>query len=145
MSEENVEKLRAFFESWNAPGTLAAVSRGEGDLSLFDAEVTYEDTVLPDHVGETYRGHEGMLRATQRWLEPFEELTIELERIVGEGDRLVSVQRSRGRAKYTNIEFDVPYAYFWTFRDGKVIHLRSYLDPADALEAAGLSRSALLY
>ena len=32
----------------------------------------------------------------------------------------------------------MPLAYFWTFREGKVIHLRSYLNPAEALEAAGL-------
>jgi len=29
-------------------------------------------------------------------------------------------------------------AYLWTFRDGKVIHFRSYRDPAEALEAMGL-------
>ena len=27
----------------------------------------------------------------------------------------------------------------WRFRQGKVIYCKSYLDPADALEAAGLS------
>ena len=69
----------------------------------------------------------------------FEDLTIELERIVGEGDRLVSIHRARSRARHTGIEFEGPLAYVWTFRDGKVIHLRSYLDPAEALEAAGLS------
>jgi len=37
------------------------------------------------------------------------------------------------------MEFDQSYAYIWTFRDGKVVHLISYLDPGDALEAGGLS------
>jgi ketosteroid isomerase-like protein len=140
MSQESVEKLRAFLETWDVRATLQAWRHGEADvLSLFDPEVTYEDTILPDHVGETYRGHEGIVRATERWIEPFEGITIELEQIVGEGDRLVSIQRGRGRAKHTGIEFEMPYAYFWTFRNGKVIHLRSYDDPAEALEAAGLS------
>jgi hypothetical protein len=88
--------------------------RGEFDLSFFDPEVTYEDTILPDHIGETYRGHEGIARATMRWIEPYETITIETERAG-------------------------PLAYVWTFRDGKVVHLKSFAEPEDALEAAGLS------
>ena len=107
-------------------------------MSLLDPKVTYEDTILPDHVGEAYRGHEGVARATERWLEPYEGLTIELEKIVGAGDRLVSIHRVRGKARYTGIEGEGPVAYLWTFRGGKVIQFRSYRDPEEALEAAGL-------
>ncbi len=134
MSQENVENLRAFLEGWD----LEALRTGEGDLSLLDPEVTYEDTTLPDHVGEEYRGHDGVVRATARWVEPFERLTIELERIVGTGERLVSIHRVHMKARHTGIEFDGPLAYLWTFRDGKVIHFQSFRDPAEALEAAGL-------
>jgi len=110
-------------------------------MSLLDPEITYEDTTLPDHVGETYRGHEGVARATERWAEPYEELTIELERIVGAGDRLVSIHRVRARARHTGIEFEGPLAYLWTFRNGKVNQFRSFRDPEEALEAAGLRES----
>jgi ketosteroid isomerase-like protein len=120
---------------------LEAWRRGEGDLSLLDPKVTYEDETLPDHVGEAYRGHEGVARATERWLEPYEELTIELEQIVGADDRLVSIHRVWGRARYTGIEAEGPVAYLWTFRAGKVIHFRSYRDPEEALAAAGLRES----
>jgi ketosteroid isomerase-like protein len=133
---ENVENLRAFLASWN----LEEWSREELDMSLLDPEVTYQDTVLPDHVGETYRGHDGVARATGRWLEPYEGLTIELERIVGMGERLVSIHRVKGRARYTGIEAEGPVAYLWVFRDGKVIHFRSFRDPEEALEAAGLKQ-----
>ena len=135
MSQENVENLRAVLEALN----LAAWSRGESDMSLLDPKVTYEDTTLPDHVGETYRGHEGVARATERWLEPYEGLKIDLEQIVGTGDRLVSIHRVRGRARYTGIEAEGLVAYLWTFQDGKVIHFRSYRDPEEALEDVGLS------
>jgi ketosteroid isomerase-like protein len=134
MPQENVENLRAHLEAWDAE----AWRRGEFDMSLFDPEVAYEDTVLPDHVGETYRGHDGVARATARWLEPFESTAIETERIVGDGDCLVSIHRVRAKARHTGIEFEGPLAYIWTFRDGKVIHLRSFQEPAEALEAAGL-------
>jgi ketosteroid isomerase-like protein len=139
MSQENVENLRAFWETWTLiTWTQEAWRRGEIDMSLFDPDVTYEDTTLPDHVGETYRGHEGVVRASERWIEPYEGLRIELEQIVDAGHRLVSIHRARAKARHTGIEFDGLLAYLWTFRDDKVIHFRSYRDPEQAMEAAGL-------
>lgn len=131
MSQENVDSLRAFWGTWT-PGE-------EMDMSILDPEVIYEDANLPDHIGEAYRGHEGVARATQRWLEAYERVTIELERIVGTGDHLVSIHRVRGKARYSGIEDEGSMGYVWSFRDGKVIHFRSYRDPTEALEAAGLS------
>jgi ketosteroid isomerase-like protein len=140
MSQENVEKLRGFLESWDPKADLEAWNRGEADLSLFDPKMAYEDTILPDHAGETYEGYEGVARATERWLEPFESLAVESERIVGTGDRLVSIHRVQMKARHTGIELDASLAYLWTFRDGKVIRLKSFSDPAEALEAAGLAK-----
>ena len=134
MSQENVESLRTYLETWR----WEAWRRGEFDTSLLGPDVTYEDTTLPDHVGETYRGPEGVIRATERWVEAFEWLQIELEQVLGAGDRLVSIHRVRAKARHTGIELDGPVAYVWTFRDGKVIHFRSFRDPEEALEAVGL-------
>jgi ketosteroid isomerase-like protein len=134
MSEENVEALRTLLEAWN----VEAWTHGE-DMSLLDPEVAYEDTTLPDHIGETYRGHDGVSRATTRWIEPYETLSIELERIVDAGEQLVSIHRVRGRARHTGIEAEGPVAYVWTFRGGKVIRFESFREPNEALEAVGLS------
>ena len=134
MSQGNVEILRAFFETWDP----REWERGEG-MSILDPEVVYEADLLPDQIGETYRGHEGIVRATRTWLEPFEEGgTVELERIIGTGDCLVSVQRARGRMPYTGIDFDFPYAYLWRFRDGKVTYLKTFGDLQEAVKVAGL-------
>ena len=108
------------------------------DMHLLDPDIAYEDTVLPDHAGEAYRGHEGVGRAAERWVEGSEWLLVELEQIVGAGDRLVSIHRVRSKARHTGIEFDTPLAYVWTFREGKVIHFRSFLDPEQAIAAADL-------
>jgi ketosteroid isomerase-like protein len=145
MSEENVETLRAFMETWSREWTLEAWQRGEVmDMSFVDPDVTYEDSVLPDHIGEAYRGHEGWVRAAETWIEPFEWLRIELEQIIDAGELLVSIHRIRSRARHTGIEFDSrdadggSLAYLWTIRDGKIVHLRAFVDPEGALEAAGL-------
>lgn len=140
MSQENVDCLRAFLEPWGRePWTLKAWERGGViDLSYLDPDVVYEDTTLPDHIGEVYRGHEGIIRAAKRWVEPAEWLLVELEQIVGHGDRLVSIHRLRTKARHTGIEFDTPLAYAWTLRDRRIVHFQSFLDPEDALDAVGL-------
>src|SRR6478672_7819089 len=120
MSQENVESLRAFLEPWGRE----AWQQGEViDMSFLDRDVIYEDANLPDHIGEVYRGDEGIVRAAKRWIEPFEWLRVELEQIMDAGDdRLVSIHRGRSKARHTGIEFDEPVAYVWTFRDGKITH-----------------------
>ena len=142
MSQDNVEKLRSLIAPWDGRDLRAfgkAWGSGDVDLSLLDAEVAYEDTILPDHVGETYHGQEGVARAMERWTEPYGQLITELQRIVGDRDTLVSIHRVRSRAGHTGIGFDFPIAYLWRFRDGKVIVLRSYRSPEEALAAAGLA------
>ena len=89
---------------------------GRVDLSAFVApDVVYEDDAMPDHV-----------------------LTAKLDRIVGTGDRLVSIHRLRAKARHTGIDFDEPIAYLWTFREARVVHLRGFRDPDRALADLGL-------
>jgi ketosteroid isomerase-like protein len=134
VSQENVERLRSFFQTWD-PSEWA---RGE-NMSLFDPDLVYEGDVLPDQVGETYRGHEGLARATRTWLDPIEGITVELERIIGSGDCLVSVQRASGKMRHTGISMARAYAYLWRFREGKVTYLKTFGDTQEALKVGGVS------
>ena len=133
MSQQNVENVRAFFQTWD-PWEWA---RGEG-MALFDPALVYEGDFLPDHAGESYRGYDGLARATRQWLEPVEEVTVELERIIGAGDDLVSVQRASGRMRHTGIYLEQVYTWLWRFRGGKVTYLKTFGDAQEALKAAGL-------
>ena len=140
MTEGNAVKLQRFLEEEFADITayVAALKRGTADVSLFDDEVEYEDSNLPDHVGEQYRGIDGLARAGDRWLEGADWITVELQSIVGEGERIVSIHRLRYKATHLDTEFEQSLAYVWTFRDGKIRHFTSIRDPDAALEAAGL-------
>jgi len=133
MSQENVEIVRAWVED---------VLRGDiadlGDLSFLDPEIVYEDEILPDHVGETYRGRDGFRKAWARAIEPWESLEARLEWTRDAGDEVVSCHWSRMRGKASGIEAEIRYAYVWRFGDGKVVYCKSYADPAEALTAAGL-------
>lgn len=146
---DDVANLRAFLEDWGRePWTPEAWEQSEViDMSFFDPDVVYEDTTLPDHLGEAYRGHEGIQRAAKRWIEPQEWLHVELEQIIEAGDRLVSVHRLRSKARHSGIEFDTrdpdlpSLAYLWTFRNGKVIHFKSFLGTEKAIQEAELRSS----
>jgi len=139
MSEENVERLRAFCEAWATFDRDKWETGSEMDLSLLDPDVVFEDRVLPDHGGETFHGHEGVIRAAVTWGQAYEHLSIELEQIVGSGDRLVSIHRMRGTGRRSGIDQVDNYAYLWVFQNGRVIRFVSFRDPAEALVAAGLS------
>ena len=92
----------------------------------------------PDMAGQTYRGLEGFRRWSATYTEPFEAMIYDLERIVGSGDRFVSIHRVRARARQTGISFDYQVAYLWSFRDGRVVHVKGFGNPAKALKAVGL-------
>jgi ketosteroid isomerase-like protein len=132
VSTQDVEKLQAWLKTWD----LEALAAGELDYSLIDPEVVYEDAILPDHAGEAYRGYDGLTRAARVWLGPFEEVSIELERVVSVGGHIVSVHLFRGKFRHTGMEFEGPLAWLYAFRDGRITHWRAYPSAEEAVEAA---------
>jgi ketosteroid isomerase-like protein len=47
--------------------------------------------------------------------------------------------RVAGRGRESGVSVDQRFAQVWTLQDGAVTRIESYLNPAEALEAAGLS------
>jgi ketosteroid isomerase-like protein len=133
MPEENVEIVREIWKAWDKddPGQLP--------LSAIDPEAVYEDSLLPDHAGETYHGHQGFLRAWAQAIEPWAGLEASLDWARAAGDDVVSCHRMRGRGKESGIEMEITYGYVWKFRDGKIVYCKAFATPDEALEAAGLS------
>jgi ketosteroid isomerase-like protein len=132
MSEENVETIRRLWAALDEGGMEAV-------LPFLDPEVVYEDEVLPDHVGESYRGPEGLSRAWSRWTEPWEAFETELKWARDAGDdEVVSFHHVRARGKGSGVEMEFDYAYVWRLRDGKIVYNKSFADAAEALAAAGL-------
>ena len=131
MSEENVERVRAVWD---------VLLRGDDTaLSAYvDPDVVFEGSLLPDQVGQTYRGPDEVLKAWAAWLEPWESVHTELEGARGAGDVVVSAHLARGRGKGSGVEAEMRYAYLWKLRAGKVVYLRAYPSAARALMAAGI-------
>ena len=133
MSQERVESVLTMWKA-SMEGDPA-----ELDLSLLAEDIVYEDDILPDHGDETYHGHDGIRRAWARAIEPFQNAENVVEWTRDTGDQVVSCHHVRGLATASAIEVDFRYAYLWRFEGGKVVYLKSFRDPAQALEAAGLS------
>src|SRR6476620_4170556 len=133
MSHENVETVR---RSWER------LMKGDATaLAVFDSDVVFEDDFLPDHVGETYRGVEGVQRAWFVWAEPWAEFETDIEWVRGAGtDVVVSCHRARMRGKGSGVQGERRYAYLWRFRDGQVIYCKAFGEPSEALEAVGLPK-----
>src|SRR4051794_4118518 len=131
MSQENVEVVRRMHD---------ARARGDFQLSLscFDPEV--ELTTPPLEPGaSTYRGHDGVLQATRRWVGTWDDFRIEVEDLTDLGEHVLARIREYGRGKGSGVEVERQLFQLFTLRSDKIVRVRMYEDHADALEAAGAS------
>ncbi len=55
------------------------------------------------------------------------------------GDKVVAIVRQRGKSKAGGLPVEMAFAQVWTMRDGKTSRMEAYANPAEALEAVGLS------
>jgi uncharacterized protein (TIGR02246 family) len=111
----------------------------EAVLSLFTKDAEY----LPFNVsmveGGSYQGHAGIRKFFQDAADTWEYLHAEPQTYRATGDQIVVTGHLRCRGKQSGIDVDSPAAWVWTILGGKASRMRVYLDPQEALEAAGLS------
>jgi hypothetical protein len=74
------------------------------------------------------------------WTEDSEDWSVELERLIDAGDdRVVGLFHQRGIGKGSGAPVELHQGLVYELERGRVIRMRNYIDPAEALEAAGLS------
>ena len=62
-----------------------------------------------------------------------------LELIEAPGDRVLTLTRQSGPGRESGVPAEIELSQLWTIRDRNVREIELFLDPADALAAAGLS------
>jgi ketosteroid isomerase-like protein len=134
MSEENVELVRWAYEAWN---------RRDFDriLEFADREIDWtfaQGMARVPGADDVYHGHEGVRRFWETFIEPWDQITIEVEELRDSGDCVVAFIRFRAVGR-DDLEIDAPFVHVITFRESKVIRFEAFDDRAAALEAAGLS------
>src|SRR5215208_2389122 len=144
MSPESVEVVRALWAGFRQdPGEpWPPASRDELDrrlpLDLCDERIEIRNPAEFPAANE-YHGHDGV----RQWAaeEVFSEVHHELEEIIkaDDGETVVSVQRTQGLMRHTQLPWDDLWATVWTVRDGKAIRGQGYMTKEEALEAVGVS------
>ena len=133
MSEENVEVFKRAFD---------AINRGDADalVSELDAEVEWHGAILMAMGGKqtVYQGHEGLREWLRDLYETLSEFHADYPEIRDLGDRTVAIGRVRARGRASEAEIESPHGTVVEFKNGKGVRIRTYLDPKEALEAAGL-------
>ena len=131
MSQENIDKARAFIEAYNRRDFDAAVES-------FDPEI---DWVLPAHQSsDSCRGPDEIKRFWEGIDETFDELRLEPQEFLDAGDHVVTRLRHHGRGKESGIAIDEElYHQVATFHAGKIVRLEYFVEWSEALAAAGLS------
>ena len=134
MSQDNVELVRRAADAFN---------RGDIDALLeeLDPEIEWHPLLQVLFGGEAtvYWGHEGT-REFQRDLdEAFTELEAEPSEFRDLGEQVIAIGQLRGRGRESGAKTETAIVWLVEFKNGKAVRVREYLDPKEALEAAGLS------
>jgi ketosteroid isomerase-like protein len=87
----------------------------------------------------TYDGHAGLRSAIRETWEAWEDFREENERLIGVGNKVLSLQTIAGRGRASGAEVRAPGALIWTLRDGLVTRVETFPDRTEALKAVGLS------
>jgi ketosteroid isomerase-like protein len=134
MSEENVEAFRTGLEAYNRRDVDAF-------LAAFDPRVEIHPLTLAmfGREGTVYRGHEGIRQFIRDVDEVLPGIQVEPLEFRDLGERIVATGRLHARGRASGAEVESPIGWLVEFRDGRVIRMTDFLDPKEALEAAGLS------
>jgi ketosteroid isomerase-like protein len=134
MSQDNVAVFRRGAEAYN---------RRDAEAFLEDAHPDVEwrpvfQTLLGG--GATvFRGHDAIRRMFQEVDESLAAIDAEWSDIRDLGERVVATGRLHIRGRESGVETESPLGIVVDFSDGKVLRVQTFLDPAQALDAAGLS------
>jgi ketosteroid isomerase-like protein len=131
VSEENVAIARKVFDAGNRRDI-------EAMLAYTDPEVELQSAIIGGAEGNTYRGHQG----TRDWVaegeSAFVEFRVEPEEFRDLGDDVLVIGHIHARGRESGVEIESAGAWLLTFRGGRIVRSRGYLNPQEALQAAGL-------
>jgi ketosteroid isomerase-like protein len=125
----NLEITRRLFSAFNEEGVEGVLPYYHDDCEVYDPDVP---------ANRTYRGKEGLRSFLDLVLTGSEETEIRDYELLSAGDRVVALIRTYFRGNGGGPEVEVRDAHTMTFRDGKIVYWRLYIDRTEALTDAGL-------
>ncbi|MBA2523327.1 MAG: nuclear transport factor 2 family protein [Solirubrobacterales bacterium] len=134
MTQKNVEIVRRIYDEWER-GNFREVAE------LYDPHilmVVRREFGLASGEG-VYCGPAEVARYMQGFLSEWEVLVIAGDEFVDAGDSVVVRVDQRGTGRQSGVPSRMRYFQVWTFRGPSVIRIESFMERAEAFEAAGLS------
>jgi ketosteroid isomerase-like protein len=131
MSQQNVDKVRAFIDAYNRRDFDAAIES-------FDPEI---DFVLPaQQSADSGRGTAHVIRFFEGLDETFDDVQLLPQEFVDCGDCVATRLRHFAHGKRSGLALDQElYHQVTTFSGGKIVRIEYFDDWHAALDAAGLS------
>jgi ketosteroid isomerase-like protein len=126
----NTELVKRGYEAWNRGDV-------EGVLSFLDPEIEWHGyTHIPE--SGTLEGRDEVKAWLERFLDAWEQLDIEVTKLIDAGEQVVALVRFRGSGKGSGAPVEGGTdAHVWTVRDGHVVAVTLYQGTQEALEAIG--------
>lgn len=127
--QENVQLVKDAF---------AALGRGDmqGLLALSAEDIEW---VIPGEnwpLAGTRRGHAGLVELFQAQSATMETSLMEPREFIAQGDRVLVVGYAKGKIKSTNKTWEDDWVFAITVRNGKLTHIREYIDTQALARAA---------
>ena|ERR1700722_8104305 len=134
--EENVQIVKDFF---------AAMGSGdnEGLLALVAEDIEW---IIPGEdwpLAGTHRGHAALAAVLQKASEEVETTYPKPPEFVAQGDRVMVIGVATGKIKATNKPFKDEWVFDITVREGKVAHIKEYIDTQALARASQKGASEL--
>ena len=131
MSQENVEIVRRLIVAFNERDADQLVALSDPDCEWVPFRAQLE--------GITYRGHDGIRRFLLDMDEDWSTFLIDPLQFQEQGERVVVTGQVSAKGRGSGVGIDSVAGFVVELRNNHVRRLMSYSDPAEALEAAGLS------
>jgi ketosteroid isomerase-like protein len=118
-----------------------AAAGGPRDASVFleltGPAVEWHTSLSVVSEGGAYHGHEGVRQYVRDLDQTFESFEVDLDGLMSVGDLVLTVGRVHYRGKASGVELEASVGWVFRFRDGKVLYLRAFSDPEQALADLG--------
>jgi ketosteroid isomerase-like protein len=135
MSEHNVELTRVSFQALN--GDLEAF------IALCDPEIELHSRWVAVGGVTVYRGHDGLRRWAQEVGEVWDDPRIAVEAYFDLGKQTLAFYTLHGRGRQSGVESSMRFAQVASWRDGRCVSWKAYVDRDEALRELGVSEDAL--
>ena len=139
MSQENVEGFKRGLDAYNRRDLDALFEE-------LDPEIEWHPALAVVLGGKqtVFHGYQGVRESIQEEDEALAVYQLEVSEIRDLGNRVLAIGRIHARGKESGAEIESPFYVLAESKgtqgkDARAIRLRTYLDPNEALEAAGLS------